>query len=127
MALKPLIGQLSGKHRRLRFHSSWAGALQGFHRAACSSLKDTKWAPKPSCHVNRGRNARWPKRGDPHGHGASVVVSGRESRPHGEGRQVRPGVEAELGKRVMRKADVILDIHRDRYGYGSDELESRMR
>ena len=25
-----------------------------------------------------------------HGHGASVVVRGRESRPHGEGRQFTP-------------------------------------
>jgi len=48
--------------------------------------------------VNRGRNARWPTRGDPHGHGASVVVRGRESRPHGEGRQVSPGVRAEVGE-----------------------------
>src|SRR5262245_25049984 len=61
--------------------------------------------------VNRARNARWPTRGDPHGHGASVVVRGRESRPHGEGRQVSPDVWAVLGKRVMRKADLILDIH----------------
>src|SRR5947209_3040903 len=29
--------------------------------------------------VNRVRNARWPKRGDPQGHGVPVVVRGRAS------------------------------------------------
>jgi hypothetical protein len=35
-------------------------------------------------HVNAG----FPKGREPYGNGASVVVRGRESRPHGEGRQV---------------------------------------
>src|SRR4051812_37359246 len=35
------------------------------------------------------------KRREPHGNGASVVVSGRESRPQGEGRQVGPGSSRE--------------------------------
>ena len=34
------------------------------------------------------RNARLPTRGDPQGNGDPVVVSGRESRPQGEGGQV---------------------------------------
>ncbi len=37
--------------------------------------------------VSDARNSGWPKRGDPHGHGAPIVVSGRESRLQGEGGQ----------------------------------------
>ena len=39
-------------------------------------------------HVQHPRNAGWPTGREPQGHGVSVVVRGRESRPHGEGRQV---------------------------------------
>ena len=39
-------------------------------------------------YVQHPRNAGWPEGREPHGHGVSVVVRGRESRPHGEGRQV---------------------------------------
>lgn len=54
---------------------------QGHESGTCSS---------PT--VNYARNTRLPKRGDPHGNGASVVVRGRESRPHGKGRQVSQGI-----------------------------------
>src|SRR5215475_2943256 len=39
-------------------------------------------------YVQHRRNAGWPNGREPQGHGVSVVVRGRESRPHGEGRQV---------------------------------------
>jgi hypothetical protein len=38
-------------------------------------------------YVQHRRNAGWPNGREPHGHGVSVVVGGRESRPRGEGRQ----------------------------------------
>lgn len=43
----------------------------------------------PILNVNRVRNVRFPNRREPQGNGVSVVVRGRESRPQGEGRQVR--------------------------------------
>jgi hypothetical protein len=39
-------------------------------------------------HVQLDRNSGSPKRGDPHGDGVSIVLGERESRLHGEGRQV---------------------------------------
>ena len=68
------------------FNGGQVGALQGTW-VAYSNLKDMKRAPTAVLNVNRVRNARLPKRGDPHGNGVSVVVSGRESRLQGEGGQ----------------------------------------
>src|SRR6516165_9026779 len=38
-------------------------------------------------YVQHQRNVGWPNGREPQGHGVSVVVGGRESRPRGEGRQ----------------------------------------
>src|SRR3954467_9491449 len=38
-------------------------------------------------YVQHHRNVGWPHGREPHGHGVSVIVGGRESRPRGEGRQ----------------------------------------
>jgi hypothetical protein len=38
-------------------------------------------------YVQHQRNVGWPNGREPHGHGVPVVVSGRESRPQGEGGQ----------------------------------------
>jgi hypothetical protein len=51
--------------------------------------------------VNRIRNTRWPNRREPQGYGVLVVVSGRESRLHGEGGQV----SRVSGDGGMRNAD----------------------
>ena len=60
--------------------------VSGSRVASATTRKRTKHLNHPSVHY--ARNARLPKRGDPHGNGVSVVVRGRESRLHGEGRQV---------------------------------------
>ncbi len=51
--------------------------------------KDTNGVPKSAyIRLLLVWNTGWPKRRESYGHGASVVVRGRESLLHGEGRQV---------------------------------------
>src|SRR5207244_2648455 len=57
-----------------------------------------------------------PKGRETQGDGAAVVLSGRESRPHGEGRQVSGHSEREV--RAMRTADRILGVIRERGSRG---------
>ena len=57
-----------------------------------------------------------PKRGDPHGNGDSIVVRGRESRPHGEGSQVKGCPVAKVCG--MQKAEALLNIYRERGAKG---------
>jgi hypothetical protein len=57
-------------------------------RVGIANLKDTNGEPATVLNVTHTRNAGSPNGREPHGDGASVVVRGRESRPHGEGRQV---------------------------------------
>jgi len=56
---------------------------------AKSDLKDTKWAPAAVLYVNHERNTGSPTGRETYGDGASIVVRERESRLHGEGRQVK--------------------------------------
>jgi hypothetical protein len=64
------------------------------------SFKGTKWTPTAVLNVNYVRNAGSPNSREAQGDGASVVVRGRESRPHGEGRQA----SQMAGQRRMRNA-----------------------
>jgi hypothetical protein len=59
-------------------------------RATYSSLKGAKRTPNPFYYVSYARNAGLPKSREAHGNGVSVVLSGRESRLHGEGRLYCP-------------------------------------
>ena len=47
----------------------------------------TNGAPNLRSDVPSRQSMGWPTGREPHGHGVSVVVGGRESRPRGEGRQ----------------------------------------
>lgn len=60
--------------------------VSGSRVASATRRKRTRHLNHPNVHY--ARNARSPKGGDPYGDGASIVVRGRESRLHGEGRQV---------------------------------------
>src|SRR6516162_6800676 len=63
-------------------------------------------------YVQHPRNAGWPNGREPYGHGVSVVVRGRESRPHGEGRQVRrhpKGKGSEMDDHLSRVDVVALE------------------
>jgi hypothetical protein len=51
-------------------------------------LKEANETPKSRYQRLSSRNVGSPTGREPYGDGASVVVRGRESRPHGEGRQV---------------------------------------
>jgi hypothetical protein len=62
-----------------------------------------KWCVGPE------KVVRKPWAGDPQGNGVSVVVSGRESRSQGEGRQVTSKSKTEE-VREMRDAETVLDI-----------------
>jgi hypothetical protein len=65
-----------------RGHASRGG------RRTASVFKGANGGPKSRYHVPPRRNAGSPKGREPYGDGAAIVVRGRESRPHGEGRQV---------------------------------------
>src|SRR4051812_15520302 len=61
--------------------SAWRGDGERLHsRGWMGRLRRARY-------VQHQRNAGWPNGREPHGHGVFVVVGGRESRPHGEGRQ----------------------------------------
>ena len=63
----------------------------------------TNGPPTPCYDVQYESSAGWPTGGDPYGYGAAVVVSGRESRPHGQ--QCPPAKGSRLPRdRVMRYA-----------------------
>jgi hypothetical protein len=61
-------------------------------------FKGTKGTPTPRYDVRSLGNRGSPTGREAHGDGAAVVVRGRESRPHGEGRQVDRG-RGEDGRR----------------------------
>ena len=52
-------------------------------------IKDMREAPPTIYHVSTERNMGWPNLGDPHGDGVPIVLSERESRSQGEGKQVK--------------------------------------
>jgi hypothetical protein len=60
--------------------------------------------------------------GDPQGNGVSLVVGGRESRPHGEGRQVT-GKPKNEEVREMRNAETVLGIPRKEVTGEPDDVE----
>jgi hypothetical protein len=53
-------------------------------------------------YVQHPRNAGWPNGREPQGHGVSIVVGGRESRQHGEGRQARRRLKGERVRDAQR-------------------------
>src|SRR5262245_33870957 len=75
--------------------------------------KGTNRAPTSRYHVRLPGNRGSPTGREPYGDGAAVVVRGRESRPHGEGRQ-EVGMPRKDQVREMRNAETVLGIIRDR-------------
>jgi hypothetical protein len=63
-------------------------ARSGRLTTASGEFKGMSGEPNGCYHRQPARTAGSPKGCEPYGDGASVVVRGRESRPHGEGRQV---------------------------------------
>jgi hypothetical protein len=57
-------------------------------RWAMSPFKGTNGTPVAALSFSDPENGGLPTGREPYGNGAAVVVRGRESRPHGEGRQV---------------------------------------
>ena len=82
-----------------------------------------KGLPKPRSDVRYQENAGSPTGREPYGDRVPIVVRGRESRPHGEGEKVTGPPDNEV--RVMREAETVLNVIRDRTRY--QLLESRMR
>jgi hypothetical protein len=83
--------------------------------------KDTKEPPTSACTVQCARNTGWPNRREAHGHGVSIVVWERESRSHGEGRQVSRTWDTNEAC-AMQTAQTYLEVLRQR---GERRLELR--
>jgi group II intron reverse transcriptase/maturase len=74
--------------------------------------------PNMVYNVRRARKAGWPTRRESHGHGASIVVSERESRLQGEVRQVEDTKYHEVSE--MLETQNYLELVRERGKAGKD-------
>ena len=88
---------------RLRVKGARSHAPPRVRQGVVNPPNGTNGPPTPCYDVQYESSAGWPTGGDPYGYGASVVVSGRESRPHGQ--QCPPAKGSRLSRdRVMRYA-----------------------